>query len=153
MKRLKAAKTDCYLIRYSDNQQRYIVSVIKRGLGEGRNHDLIREFEIMIVNEGKKCKINGQKNTFKSLNEMLSYYSTVALHPTVTSLGNCCLSPRHKEKANRLTPSQISEISHADAKETLKHFQKREEQYEKRIEDMRNRLQVLEEDQSHCTIL
>lgn len=146
--RLKAVEEDCYLVRYSENQSKYILTVLKKGLGQDRDNDLVKDFEILIVCEGIKCKINGLKKTFKTLDDMLMYYETTPIHPSVTSLGKCCPSPRHKQiKAKRaLTESQISQMS---PNQTLTCFNKQKEELEKRIEDM-ERLQSAEKS---CIIL
>lgn len=146
--RLKEAKADCYLVRYSDNQSKYLVSVLKKGLGEDRDKDLVKDFEIQIINGGKKCKINGLKKAFKTLDDMLSYYETVPIHPSVASLGDCCPSPRHQQKARcGLTESRISNMTPT---ETLMRFNQQREEMEKRLNDLQKSVEKIK---SPCTIL
>lgn len=147
IRRLKSAKTDCYLVRYSDNQTKYLLTVLKKGLGEDKDNDLIKEFEILII-KWKKCKINGIKKAFNTLDEMFLYYDTVPIHPSVTSLGEICHSPRHKQREKcDWTESIVSQMS---AAETLTCLREQREEFEKRIEDLQ---QTVEKSQSQCIIL
>ena len=147
MRRLKAAYKDCYLLRYSDNQNKYLLTVLKMGLGQDRDNDLIKEFEILAIN-GEKCKINGGNKAFKTLDELLSYYNTVPIHPSISSLGEICHSPRHKQKVRHdLTESLISQMS---AAETLLCLKEQREESERRIVELQR---MVELNQSPCTIL
>lgn len=143
MRRLKAAQRDCYLLRYSDNQKKYLLLVLKRGLGQDRGNDLIKEFEILTIN-GEKCKINGASKSFRTLDELLSYYNTVPIHPSISSLGEICHSPRHKQN---MTESLISQMS---AAETLTRLKEQERESEKRIEELQR---MVELNKSICAIL
>lgn len=142
--RLKATKEDCYLIRYSDNQSKYLLCVLEVGLGQ----DLVKEFEILIVNDGKRCKINGSKEEFKTLDDMLSHYESMPIHLSVMSLGESCPSPRHRQRKAKhdLTESYISQMS---STEMFKRFSQQQEQIEKTLKE----LQQVVEKKRCCTIL
>lgn len=87
--RLKASDYDCYLVRYSLNQKTYILSVLKKGLGQDCDNDLIMEFEILVA--GSKCNINGHGKKFRSLKELLVHYEKASLHPSVANIGCICM--------------------------------------------------------------
>ena len=95
-RRLKASEYDSHLVRYSQNHKRYILSVLKKGLGQDCDNDLFLEFEICIT--GSKCYVNGHRKKFRSLKELLVHYETTSLHPSVENIGCTCPSPRFKER-------------------------------------------------------
>lgn len=130
--RLKATKKDCYLIRYSQNQEKYVLSILKRGLGQDEDNDLVMEFEIIVTDRGKRCTISGCDKSFRSVSDLLLCHQSMPLHPSIANIGSCCVSPRCKYMERMITVPQY-------------------EYYNKQIEDMKARMQSME--QNKCIIL
>lgn len=122
---------------------------MKRGLGQDKDNDLLKDFEITVKDGGTKCTVHGTKKWFKSINELLWYYGKKPLHPSVQSLGTFCVSPRHKDMAKGdLTVSDLTSIPHAEAEEKLMAFQ---EEYKIKLTDLQEQLE--EERNQRCVIL
>ena len=151
--RLKAEGNDCFLVRYSNNQQKYLLSILKKGLGQDTDSDLFVEFQILMVKNGKRCKIDGQSKTFSSLDEMITYWNMISLHPSVANLGTCCVSERHKYDINRkLTMSQISQMTTPEAARVVMDITKKNEENKKKIEWMQGKLEETESSKRSCSL-
>ena len=151
--RLKAEGRDCFLIRYSNNQRKYLLSILKKGLGQDTDGDLFVEFEILMVKGGKKCKIDGQSKTLSSLDEMITYWNMISLHPSVADLGTCCVSERHKYGINRkFTMSQVSQMTNTEAARVVVDISKKNEENEKKIEWMQVKLKETVNSKRSCIL-
>ena len=100
IERLKATNIDSHLVRYSKTQEKYILAVLKKGLGEDDDSDLFQEFKIM--DEGNRCQIDGHDETFESLKELCSHYEHTSLGPSIHDIGGSCPSPRYLTRLERV---------------------------------------------------
>lgn len=130
-RRLKMTRSDCYLVRYSERQHKHIISVVMRGLGQDKDKDLLKEFEITIE-DGTKCAVQGTNKWFKSINELLSYYERMPIHPSMQSLGACCVSPCHHD----MEKCDLTNIPHAEAVQKLTSFR---EKLKRRLTDLQEK--------------
>ena len=121
---------------------------MKRGLGEDKDNDLLKDFVITIKRGGTKCTVQGTNKWFKSINKLLLYYEKMPLHPSVQSLGTCCVSPRHEDMV-KVTVSDLTNIPHAEGVQKLIALQ---ENCKRKITDLQEQL---EERNAHqrCVIL
>ena len=143
IKRLKATDFDCHLIRYSKNQKKYILAVLKKGLGEDEDNDLIEHFEIKV--EGNRCQIDGHSQTFKSLKDLLSHYKDTPLHPSIHDIGECCPSPRYRERMERRESEKVQRAAQALLRE-------QGEEHRREMRAMKAKIQHLE-NMNNCIIL
>lgn len=141
-KRLKVMAFDSYLVRYSQSYRKYILTVLKKGLGQDGDGDLIMGFEIVV--EDNHCKVDGHDNMFNSLKELLAYYSKKSLHPSIHGIGGCCRSPRHKDRIERRESRRAQRAVQAMVN------QQREE-HQRQLKDLEAKLKQLEN--KSCVIL
>ena len=83
--RLKGSGRDhCYLLRYSEAKQSYVLTVYRKERGA---NDVEKHYE--IVAENKRYKIHGRgfKKDFENFSELLGYYEHNWIHATLESIG------------------------------------------------------------------
>ena len=79
LKRLKTSgKGRCYLTRYSDKHNCYILSVYKPV-------DACSHFK--IIKDNGKCQINGKKKEFDDIGKLLDYYEKNNFDPAFVMIG------------------------------------------------------------------
>lgn len=150
--RLKGTKSDSHLVRYSEKQKKLVLTVLKRGLGQDEDGDLVMEFEIVVSEDGKRCKVNGSSRSCKSLDELLKFCQCTTLHPSVTGIGGCCVSPRYREGRER-KEMLASQASQASTSRMLSQLQAQDQQYQRQLDEMQAKIRTLErEKKSRCTI-
>ncbi len=130
-------------MRYSENQNKYVLTVLKKGLGQDRDNDLVKEFEIVI--DGKHCKISGDSAKYKSLKELLAHYKCAPLHPSIANIGGRCPSPRFSDHMERRESKKVQ-----IAAQML--MQDQREEAQQQMKDMEAKIQHLE-NRSTCIIL
>ena len=146
--RLKATYNDSFLVRYSEKQKKYLLTVLKRGLGDDEDGDLVKEFEIVICDNRKKCKVSGLDEKFSSLEELLFAYKARPLHASIMNIGKCCESPRHRERLKEKEEMLVSQISKASASKMLTQLQTQDH---KRMDEMEAKILTLEK-KKRCVI-
>ena len=84
MRRLKASGYPCcYLTRYSEAQESYILSVYQQQTPK----DTKKHFRIIIKSNGR-LKIEGETQVhFANIEELLKYYETNRIHPSLKNIG------------------------------------------------------------------
>ncbi len=83
---LTAMGKDCYLTRYSQLNEAYLLSVMKM-TQNGDNH--FEHFKLMIDNEKEYYEIDGYEKSFKNIDELLDYYQSNPITPRITNIGQC----------------------------------------------------------------
>ena len=73
---------DCYLTRYSEARNCFVLSVHKQQSPK----DVIKHFKILI-DEGGKHSIEGVDKKFADATEMLEHYEGVMINPAFTTIG------------------------------------------------------------------
>ena len=93
IRRLKASGHPCcYLTRYSEKKESYILTVYKKQ----RPKDTKKHFIIIIKNNGR-LKIEGETEVhFKRIEELLEYYETHRIHPSLKTIGCCYIYDEKK---------------------------------------------------------
>ena len=82
-RRLKKRGGHCYLTRYSESQQSYILSVYKK---ESLLRHIIEHYRILISNSGS-LKIEGKDMEFYNIQHLLNYYENNPITPALSSIG------------------------------------------------------------------
>ena len=136
-KRLKAMVFDGYLIRYSQAHKKYILTVLKKGLGQDEGSDLILGFEIVV--EDNRCKLDGHENMFNSLKQLLAHYSKSSLHPSMQGIGACCHSPRYNGHMERRESRRAQRAAQALVREQREEQQRQLKDLEAKIKQLENK--------------
>ena len=84
------AEPNCYLTRYSNNRQSYILSVIN---AERKSS----HFQLIIDNDVPSYEIKGTQKKHNSLDDLLNYLERTPLSPTIRSIGKPCLPPGQQQ--------------------------------------------------------
>ncbi len=80
--KLRQKGGNCFLFRYSDTNQKYVLSVL--------NQKQFYNFTINIDNSVPSYSLIGTQNTFPSLNELVDYYVRIPLNHNVRTIGKPC---------------------------------------------------------------
>ena len=86
---LKKHGSDCYLLRYSKIQDKFMILVFKRIKGK----ELCSQFQL-IVTEGEdnnRYEIKGAKKEFTSISRLLEHYQCHPISPKINRLGDICV--------------------------------------------------------------
>lgn len=78
--RLAMCGRPCYLTRFSEKLQCYVLSVHKR--------DTVKHFKI-IIEEDYQHRIDGKRKTFSDIDALLSYYERNRFDPAFSMIGRC----------------------------------------------------------------
>ena len=81
-KRLRLCGGTCYLIRYSDSWNSYVLSVYREHIPDS----IIRHFKIGIKDNGK-FSIQGTDVYFETIDSLLAFYEKNSIHPSIETIG------------------------------------------------------------------
>ena len=81
---------NCYLTRYSNNRQSYILSVIN---AEKKSF----HFQLIIDNDVPSYEIQGTQKKHNSLDDLLKHLERTPLSPTIRYIGKPCLPPGQQQ--------------------------------------------------------
>lgn len=96
--RLKECGEDCYLTRYSEAQQCYVLSVCKQQTPT----NIIKHFKIVLGGCGK-CKIDGSDETFfDNIENLLSHYMEERIDPAIDKIGRPYTEEEFMEKREQM---------------------------------------------------
>ena len=104
-------------------------------MGEDDDNDLVREFEIATTNN--KYHLRGHNEKYKSLKDLLNHYKTAPLHPSISNIGERCLSPRSNYRLKR----RESKKAQAEVKRA---FQEQREEDQRKMKEMDAKIRELE---------
>ena len=117
---LKRNGGNCYLTRFSENHERYILSVMIMGN--------LMHYEIHIDNIEKKYGIDETDNEFNTVNEMLTFYESNPLSPGIENIGRCCLSEEARENLRKQEHElELGKLQQEHFQELCKHSQELDE--------------------------
>ena len=115
---LKASsKRNCYLTRYSKNNEAYTLSVIYIH----NNQDRVSHLKLSIDDEKSQYSLEGKKKTFTTLNDLLQTYEHSPLSPEIRSLGSPCV-PENLRQRTISYPSSQEESLPSDSSYVMKHM-------------------------------
>ncbi len=90
-RRLKLFGTHCYLTRYNENSQCYVLSVYKKQTPD----DTIKHFKIEIKENGK-YKIDGKDEEFNDIGELLTEYEQNRIDQALKNIGRNCTEEHYE---------------------------------------------------------
>ena len=91
---LMEKRIPCYLTRYSNNHGKYILSTVT----QDKQGNLIPfHLKILIDNDEKKYEIDGTRQSFENIDELLTHYENHPLNPDIISIGRRCLKNEPEE--------------------------------------------------------
>ena len=73
----------CYLTRYSESQKSYILTVYRKQSPK----DEERHFKI-VIEHNRQHRIEGQTASFSDIGQLLTYYETHRIHPSLKNIGH-----------------------------------------------------------------
>ena len=102
---------NCYLTRYSESEEKYVVSAIvsHRGMREPVH------FVLEIDSEAPSYSFKGSEKIFRTIDELLTYYEQYPLNEEIRSIGSIChppespdqpLEPRRQRRCTMPSPRQ-----------------------------------------------
>ena len=93
-KHLRRCRGNCYLIRYSESKQSYILSVVRRDDEYPIPH--IQHYKLIItrVDGNNVYEIEGSKKQFSDISELLEFYQTHPLTRSNLTIGDPYVKPR-----------------------------------------------------------
>ena len=89
-RRLKLFSRHCYLTRYSELSNCYVLSVYQKE----KPKDIIKHFKITLK-DGRKHKIDGKSMEFESISELLNHYEQNRIDFALKSIGDNCTKEKH----------------------------------------------------------
>ena len=81
------SKRNCYLTRYSNNNETYILSV----MFVYKNQDKVCHYELSINTQESRYSLEGTDFVFDTLDKLLKYYESNPLNPDIRNIGMACL--------------------------------------------------------------
>ena len=97
-RRLREFNAHCYLTRFSDRHECYMLSVFQRQ----RPTDVIKHFKIIIKDDGKHM-IDGKDEEHNSIGQLLTYYEdeNSKLDPSFRTIGQKYTEDQYKRRSTR----------------------------------------------------
>lgn len=92
--RLRLNGSNCYLIRYSEERQHYVLSVMGRKQQQGKQGLLEPhhfKLNIMRENNHNTLEIEGTENKFNDISSLLEFYQEHPVSHSVCSIGEVCM--------------------------------------------------------------
>ena len=90
---LRKCGGNCYLLRYSERKNAFVLSVLTKNDDEDSDEAFYANFTLKITkgnDDTNIYEIDGTEERFESIYELLECYSIIPLSPTVTSIGKPC---------------------------------------------------------------
>ena len=94
-KRLKKHGGSCYLTRYSESQECYILTVY-----ESASNPVKKHFAIEKSDTGEH-KIRGKSMTFSGIQQLLEYYEQNTIDPALRSIGKAYTEDEYKRSSGK----------------------------------------------------
>ena len=85
---LRSCGTNCYLIRYSQNQEKYVISVMRTDAEPAIQH---YQVSIRRGNDRPTYWIEGTEEWFTSVEELLKFYQKTPLTRSNRTIGQVCV--------------------------------------------------------------
>lgn len=79
--------TPCYLIRFSDNNQKYVLSIMAENT-EGQF--IFLDYELVIDSQNDYYEVKDSGKNFQSIDKLLNYYEHNSLHVVTPNIGIQC---------------------------------------------------------------
>ena len=95
-KRLKESHTHCYLTRFSDRGDCYVLSVYM----QQTPIDVMKHFKI-IIKDDSKVLIEGKDEEFDNIGLLLHNYEQKRIDPALPTIGKNCVEKEYKDRKER----------------------------------------------------
>ena len=139
----------CYLTRYSRKKKSYALSILKKQKPE----DIMLHFRILVKEEGKH-EIEGTFMEFEGIAQLLDYYESHRLDPSLRSIGRKCTEQdyeqaeqaeeREEERRHEEERQRIEEERRRQEREKEEEHRRQEER--EREEELRRRREMAADD-------
>ena len=155
-RRLKVFYRHCYLTRFSEISNCYVLSVYKKK----KPDDVVLHFKIIINKLNRRLNIEGKTKEFENIRQLLAHYEQHRIDPALNTIGRICSEQeyeiayqqeerRQQDNQRRLQGErQHQEEERLRQEEQQKERQRQEEERRLREEERRPR-----EEPRICTIL
>ena len=95
--RLKQFGKHCYLTRFSDLHDCYVLSVYQKQ----KPTDVMKHFKIIINDDGKNL-IDGKEEDFDEIGQLLVYYENHRIDPALKTIGRNCIEEDYLRDEEKL---------------------------------------------------
>ena len=121
-RRLQLFHKHCYLTRFSETSDCYILSVYKRQTP----NDVFINFEIVIKGNGK-VQIKGKKKEFDNIKELLNHYENNRIDPALSSIGRMCPKLAEQEQCRQDEECQQEQSQQEEQRQQEEQHQQEEQ--------------------------
>ena len=140
-RRLREFNVHCYLTRFSDGEDCYVLSVYMQQTPT----DVMEHFKIIIKDDGKVL-IDGKDEEFDDISQLLAYYENNRIDPALETIGRNCVEDDYKKMEREKREREQRE---REEREERKEREKKErEEREKREREQKER-----EGEQTCTMM
>ena len=95
-RRLKQFNAHCYLTRFSEHNDCYMLSVFQ----QQTPRDVMKHFKI-IIKDDRKHLIDGKDEEFNDINQLLAHYENNRIDPSFRTIGQNYTEEEYKRRSTK----------------------------------------------------